>query len=83
MHKFWEEYLHILSNPAHLAVEITLMILLDVILLGLIVPFLKRSISTSLLREHARIDKEHGIFHHDGHVHRTDPLEDNCELDTP
>lgn len=70
MTHFFEEYLHILSDPAHLAAEVTFMIVIDLIGFGLVIPLLKRSITRSLRREHARIDREHGIEHHDDHVHR-------------
>ena len=72
MDHFIEEYFHILSDPAHLAVEITIMILLDFIFLGLIYPILKSRLSKALHKEHKRLDAEHGVTHHGDHVHRGD-----------
>ena len=43
-HGFFAEYWEILSNPAHLSVEITLMFLIDVLLLGLLWPLVRRFI---------------------------------------
>ena len=40
----FEEYLHIMSDPAHMAAEVTFMILIDVILLGMALPLFKRAI---------------------------------------
>lgn len=66
---FVAEYWEILSNPAHLAVEITLMFLIDVLLLGLLWPLVRRFIDARLHRQHEEFDREHGIEHHGDHVH--------------
>ncbi len=66
---FLAEYWEILSNPAHMAVEITLMFLIDVILLGLLWPLVRRFIDAKLRRQHEEFDREHGIHHHGDHVH--------------
>jgi hypothetical protein len=66
---FFAEYWEILSNPAHMAVEITLMFLIDVILLGLLWPLVRRFIEARLHRQHEQFDREHGIHHHGDHVH--------------
>ena len=55
------EYLHLLSDPAHLAVELTLMLLVDGLVLGLVLPFVKRRLARELITEHRIIDAEHGI----------------------
>jgi hypothetical protein len=39
---FIEQYLHLLGNPAHWAFEITLMILIDLLILTILVPWLIR-----------------------------------------
>ena len=68
-HGFLEEYWEILSNPAHMAVEITLMFIIDVILLGLLWPLVRRFIDFKLHAQHRQFDREHGIHHHGDHVH--------------
>ena len=59
---FWEQYLHLLTDPAHLAYEITFTLVFDilvitflygVVLKKIIIPRLRRSI-------HAEIHAEHG-----------------------
>ena len=67
---FFQAYWHILSDPAHVAVEITLTILLDVVLLGMFWPMLKTYVNSRLARQHEQLDAEHGITHHGDHVHR-------------
>lgn len=59
MNQFLHEYMHILSDPAHLCVELTFVLLLDVLFMGLMVPFLKRVV----FKEHLTIDAEHGVDH--------------------
>ena len=44
MHHFWHEYLHLITDPAHLALEFTMVIMVDVILLGMAWPLVKRAI---------------------------------------
>lgn len=59
MSEFLHHYQEILTDPAHLAVEITLMLLVDVLFLGIIWPFVVRRIR----HEHLVIDEEHGVDH--------------------
>lgn len=63
MHHFFNEYFHILSDPAHLAVEITLMLLLDVLVLGLFWPLARKFINMKIHQAHHVLDKEHGVSH--------------------
>ena len=44
MSTVWEHYLEILRDPAHLGVEVTLMLVVDVAFLGIIWPWIKRHI---------------------------------------
>ena len=44
METFLHHYVEILSDPAHLAVEVTLMVLVDFVFLGDILPFVKRAV---------------------------------------
>ena len=61
LHHYWE----ILSDPAHLLAEVTLMLLVDVLFLGMIWPFLRRSVDRRIRHEHKVIDAEHGVGEHD------------------
>jgi len=66
---FLREYWSILTDPAHVSVEITLTILLDGLLLGLVWPLIRRYFHSVLERQHAALDEEHGIVHHGDHIH--------------
>lgn len=70
---FFTEYFDLLTSPAHIAFELTLMIIIDVILLGLLVPAVRRYVNYRLQKQHAELDAEHGIQHHDDHVHVARP----------
>ena len=83
MNEFFHDYLHILEDPAHLAVEFTMMIVLDGIILGLIWPLVKRFIDSRLQRQHEMLDAEHGIKHHQDHVHHDTLSDAVCEETTP
>lgn len=63
MDTFIEHYIDILSDPAHLAVELTLMLVVDVLVLGLLWPLIRRFINRKIDRAHAELDAEHGIEH--------------------
>jgi hypothetical protein len=63
--EFLSHYAEILTDPAHLAVEITLMLLVDGIFLGLLWPLMRRALESRIRREHLAIDAEHGIEHSD------------------
>ena len=71
---FIQAYWHILSDPAHIAVELTLMLLLDGLLLGLAWPAIKQYVNYRLQRQHEQLDAEHGITHHGDHIHREPPV---------
>ena len=66
---FPHEYWSILTDPAHVAVEVTLMILLDGLLLGVLWPLIRAYLHHVLERQHAALDEEHGIVHHGDHIH--------------
>jgi hypothetical protein len=72
MDEFFHHYTEILTDPAHLAVEVTLMLLVDVLFLGLIWPFFKGYFERKLAHQHQLLDAEHGIVHHADHVHHDD-----------
>lgn len=48
---WWEQYLHLLSNPAHWMFEITLVILIDLLVLGVGWRYVKKWVK--------RHDREH------------------------
>lgn len=76
MHGFFAEYLHIISDPAHFAAEVTFMLILDGIVLGIFFPLLKAAaakvarnsvaavVEQRVMAEHAALDAEHGIPAH-------------------
>jgi hypothetical protein len=69
MNEFLDHYYEILSDPAHLAVELTLMLLVDGLVLGLLWPLFRHVIDRRLERHHEELDAEHGITHHGDHIH--------------
>lgn len=78
---FIQAYWHILSDPAHLMVEVTLTLVLDVVLLGMCWPIVRNYVNSRLQRQHDELDAEHGIAHHEDHVHlQTTPALD-CEVE--
>ena len=60
MSGFLEHYLEIVASPAHLAAELTFIIVVDVVIVGILMPLLRRLVR----REHNRIDAEHGVINH-------------------
>lgn len=67
MTEFWHHFTEIVTDPAHAAAEIFFMLVIDGLLLGVVVPLLKRSLTRTLRRdihfEHHVIDAEHGVSH--------------------
>lgn len=41
---WWAEYVSLLHDPAHLLLELTIMLVFDGLLLGLAIPFIKRAV---------------------------------------
>lgn len=66
---FLAEYWSILTDPAHIAVEFTFLVVFDIILAGLLWPLAKRFLDAMLRGQHEQYDREHGIHHHGDHVH--------------
>ena len=60
MVEFLHHYREIMTDPAHLAAEVSLMLLIDVLFLGLIWPLIRKAIR----HEHQIIDAEHGVVDH-------------------
>lgn len=77
MDHFLSEYAAILSDPAHAAVEATFTIVIDVLLLGIVWPFIRRHFHRDLAEQHQRLDREHGVpFHGDLRTHDEIGLDD-------
>lgn len=66
---FFGEYISLMTDPAHVAVELTFLVVVDVVLVGLLWPLIKRFVDAKLRRQHEQFDREHGIHHHGDHVH--------------
>lgn len=66
---FFAEYVSILTDPAHVAVELTFLVVIDGILVGLLWPLMQRFIDLRLHKQHEEFDREHGIHHDGDHVH--------------
>lgn len=66
----WEEYLQLLTDPAHLMFELTATIMFDLVVVGLFYGvFIRKYLIPKLRRDfHKEFDKEHGIDH-TGHDH--------------
>ena len=61
---FLHDYWQLLTDPVHLSVEITITLLFDVLLLGLLWPTIVRFVKRRLEASHRELDEEHGITHH-------------------
>jgi hypothetical protein len=66
---FLREYWSILTDPAHVSVELTLTLLFDGLLLGVLWPLIRGYLNRVMERQHAVLDEEHGIVHHGDHIH--------------
>ena len=66
---FFEEYVSLLTDPAHIALELTFLVTVDLLLVGLLWPLIKRFLDVKLHKQHEQFDREHGIHHHDDHIH--------------
>jgi hypothetical protein len=65
----WAEYVSLMTDPAHVAVEFTFLVVVDGILVGLLWPLIKAFVDVKLRKQHEQFDREHGIHHHGDHVH--------------
>jgi hypothetical protein len=63
MSEIIRHYGEIMTDPAHLAAEVSLMVLIDFLFLGLLWPVLRRAVNRRVHREHRAIDVEHGVDH--------------------
>ncbi len=62
MDHFIEEFIHLATDPAHLAVEFCF-VLLDVLVISVIVNRVKKHFHKDISDEHAKIEREHGLRH--------------------
>lgn len=60
MIEFLHHYGEIVSDPAHVAAELTFIVVIDGLILGLLAPLARRLVR----REHNRLDREHGVVNH-------------------
>jgi hypothetical protein len=56
MAQFLRHYTEVMTDPAHFAAEITMMLIVDVLFLGLIWPLLRRAIDRRVRARHPGID---------------------------
>jgi hypothetical protein len=70
LHEVARHYAEIMTDPAHLLAEVSLMLLIDVLFLGAVWPLVKglvdRRVNRRVAREHKVIDDEHGVQHDEG-----------------
>lgn len=62
MNAFLDHYVELLSDPAHLAVEVTLMIVVDGLMLGLLWPAVRKLIDRRVTRTHREVEPHCGIL---------------------
>jgi hypothetical protein len=61
MSEFYDHFMELVTDPAHLAFEVFTTFILEIVILGLLLPLIARRIR----REHRQIDIEHGVNHDD------------------
>lgn len=65
MNEVLSHYREIMTDPAHMMAEVSLMLIVDVLLLGIIWPLIIRPLVKRVVRkEHLTIDAEHGVVNH-------------------
>lgn len=64
-HGFWEEFLALLSDPAHLAFELVFSLVFDILIVTILYGIIIKKIIIPRLRKsiHEEIDREHGVEH--------------------
>jgi hypothetical protein len=68
---FWDEVVSITFDPAHIAGEVFWQLVFDVVLVAFLygVVFKKWVLPKLRKQLHTELDTEHGIEHHDDHIH--------------
>ena len=71
---WWDQYLHLLQNPAHWIFEITVQVVIDLVILYFGYQILwKRVVLPKVRRDiHAEIDRDHDLIHDDDTYHSKD-----------
>lgn len=63
MGEFLHHYTELMSDPAHMAMELTFILIVDVLFLGLLWPLFRKAVNKRVEREHVILDEEHGVQH--------------------
>ncbi len=63
MHEILHHYAEMMTDPAHTLVELTFILVVDVLFLGLLWPLAKRAVNKRVNDEHKVLDQEHGVEH--------------------
>jgi hypothetical protein len=68
---FWDDVISITFDPSHIVAEVFWQVVFDVVLVAFIYGIVFKKWILPKLRHqlHKEIDKEHGIEHHDDHIH--------------
>jgi hypothetical protein len=68
---FWDEVVSITFDPAHIVAEVFWQVVFDVVLVAFLygVVFKKWLLPRLRKQIHHELDAEHGIEHHDDHIH--------------
>jgi hypothetical protein len=63
---FWQDYISVAFDPAHIFAELTYQLVFDVLVLFLLwSKFAKPYFEAKLKQQHKELDAEHGIDHHE------------------
>jgi len=62
---FWEEYVHIQFDPAHILAEFGFTIFFDLVIIALLLPIASRCLNSFKKTLHKELDAEHGIPEHE------------------
>lgn len=65
MSEFWQEYVHVAFDPAHILGELTFTLVFDFLILVLLVRFIKGFMNSFKKELHTELDEEHGIPPHE------------------
>jgi hypothetical protein len=65
MLEFWNDYLHVAFDPAHIAGELTFTLVFDGLVLAILVPLFRMAIKNLRKSIHTELDEEHGIEPHE------------------
>lgn len=68
-----QDYFNLLTDPAHAMVEVTYMLLGEILIALILLPLIRKYFNYRLAKAHAELDAEHGITHDavTGEIHKT------------